>query len=179
MRTPTRRNRIRVALASIGIMALALSACASMRMDDVAGNLRTALAGEPVNVNSKDGVVTLTSSADYLYPSGGWALPPDAPVLDKMVPTLSKLQNTNIVVTGFTDTTPIGAGLKQQGVTSNKELSYNRAVAVVDYLASKGVKRSLLSAQGFGEENPVASNDTPEGRAKNRRVEITLRGDGT
>jgi len=130
-------------------------------------------------VNSNDGVVTLTSSADYLYPSGGWALPPDAPLLNKMVPTLSKLQNTNIVVTGFTDNTPIGAGLKQQGVTSNKELSYNRAVAVVDYLASKGVKRSLLSAQGFGEENPVASNDTPEGRAKNRRVEITLRGDGT
>jgi len=179
MKTPSIWNRTAIAWITNIIVALALSACASMRMDDVAGDLRKALAGEPVNVNSSNGVVTMTSSADYLYPSGGWALPPDAPILNKMVPTLSKLQNTNIIVTGFTDTTPIGAGLKAQGVTSNKELSYNRAVAVVDYLASKGVKRSLLSAQGFGEENPVASNDTPEGWARNRRVEITLRGDGT
>ena len=65
------------------------------------------------------------------------------------------------------------------GVANNKELSYNRAVAAVDFLASQGVKRSLLSAQGFGEANPVASNDTPEGKAKNRRIEITLRGDGS
>jgi len=69
--------------------------------------------------------------------------------------------------------------LKQMGVTSNKELSYQRAVAVVDFLASQGVKRNLLSAQGFGDADPVASNDTPEGKAKNRRVEITLRGNGS
>jgi len=65
------------------------------------------------------------------------------------------------------------------GVTSNKELSYNRAASAVDFFASQGIKRSLLSAQGLGEADPVASNDTPEGRAKNRRIEITLRGDGS
>ena len=46
-------------------------------------------------------------------------------------------------------------------------------------LASQGVKRDLLSAQCFGETQPMALNDTPEGRAKNRRVNITLTGDGT
>jgi chemotaxis protein MotB len=160
-------------------IALALSACASMRMDQVAGDLKTAEVGEPVVVTSREGTVTVTSNADYLYPSGGWDLRPNAPVLSKMAPTLAKLKNTNIIVAGYTDSTPIGPGLKQKGVTSNKELSYNRAVTVVDYLASQGVKRDLLSAQGYGEANPVASNDTPEGRAKNRRVEITLRGDGS
>jgi len=161
-------------------VALTLSGCASMRMNRVAGDLRTALAGEPVTVNTQqDGSITLSSSADYLYPSGGWELRPGAPVLSKMVPTLARLQNTNIIVTGYTDTTPIGPQLKQMGVTSNKELSYNRAVAAVEFFASQGVKRSLLSAQGLGDANPVAPNDTPEGRAKNRRIEITLQGNGS
>jgi outer membrane protein OmpA-like peptidoglycan-associated protein len=50
---------------------------------------------------------------------------------------------------------------------------------VVVYLVSKGVKPSLLSAQCFGETHPVAPNDTADGKAKNRRVDITLSGDGT
>ena len=161
-------------------VALTLSGCASMRMNRVAGDLRTALAGEPVIVTTQqDGSITLTSSADYLYPSGGWELRPGAPVLSKMVPTLARLQNTNIIVTGYTDTTPIGPQLRQMGVTSNKELSYKRAVVAVEFFASQGVKQSLLSAQGLGDANPVAANDTPEGRAKNRRIEITLQGDGS
>jgi outer membrane protein OmpA-like peptidoglycan-associated protein len=45
-------------------------------------------------------------------------------------------------------------------------------------MISRGVNSSLVSAQGFGEKDPVASNDTPEGRAKNRRVELTVAGSG-
>jgi len=172
------RRRTFSALAAV-TMALVLSACASMRLDQIASDLRTALAGEPVVVTKQEGSILLTSSADYLYPSGGWELRPGAPLLSKMVPILARLQNTSIVVTGYTDSTPIGPQLRQMGVASNKDLSYRRAVAVVDYLAPQGVKRNLLSAQGFGDENPVAPNDTPEGRARNRRVEISLIGDGT
>jgi chemotaxis protein MotB len=50
---------------------------------------------------------------------------------------------------------------------------------VVDFLAAHGVKQSLMSAQAYGESNPVAPNDTPEGKAKNRRVVISLSGNGS
>jgi chemotaxis protein MotB len=96
-----------------------------------------------------------------------------------MVPTLTKLQHTNIVVAGYTDNTPVGPQLQRMGISNNVDLSSKRAAAVVNYLASQGVNSNLLSAQGFSDTHPVASNDTPEGRAKNRRVEITLSGDGT
>jgi chemotaxis protein MotB len=176
MKTMKRRTFSLLAAATI---ALAVAACAGMRMNQLADQLRTAVAGEPVVVTVQNGVITMTSSADYLYPSGGWQLAPGAPILSKIAPVLAPLQNTSIVVAGYTDNTPIGPQLRAQGITSNQELSYKRAVAVVDFLAAHGVKQNLLSAQGYGDANPVAPNDTPEGKAKNRRVEMTLRGDGT
>ncbi len=149
------------------------------KLDQDANQLKTALASDPVTVTKQDGSVTLTSSADYLYPSGGWQLRPGAPVLSKMVPTLSTLQNTKITVGGYTDNTPVGPGLQRMGISNNQELSSRRADAVVSYFKSQGVNPNLLSSQGFGDSNPVAPNDTSEGRAKNRRVDITLTGDGT
>jgi chemotaxis protein MotB len=100
-------------------------------------------------------------------------------VLDKIAPILAKLQNTKIVVNGYTDNTPVGPQLQKMGIASNLDLSSKRATSVVDYLASHGVNPNLLSAHGFGEDNPIVSNDTPQGRARNRRVDITLTGDGT
>jgi chemotaxis protein MotB len=89
---------------------------------------------------------------------------------------LASTQENKLVVTGYTDNAPIGAGLRGQGIASNADLSQRRAESVVQFLVSQGVKPDLLSAQGRGEANPVASNDTPEGRAKNRRVEISVAG---
>ena len=106
-------------------------------------------------------------------------IPSDLPVLNKMVPILSKLQNTKIVVRGYTDNTPVGPQLQKMGIANNLDLSNKRATSVVNYLASHGVNPNLLSAQGFGDANPVASNDTPDGQARNRRVDIVLTGDGT
>jgi chemotaxis protein MotB len=82
------------------------------------------------------------------------------------------------MVNGYTDNVPIGPELMRQGITSNQVLSQKRADNVMQFMISRGVNPSLVSAQGFGEANPVASNDTPEGRAKNRRVELTLAGSG-
>ena len=159
------------------------------KLSDVADQLRAGVAGEPVTVTQQgpatltivtlQGPVTLTSSADAMFPSAGWELKPGAPVLGKIVPMLSKLQNTKIVVGGYTDNAAVGSQLQSMGVSNNLDLSCKRAASVVAYLVSQGVKRELLSAQCFGETQPVALNDTPEGQAKNRRVNITLTGDGT
>jgi chemotaxis protein MotB len=62
----------------------------------------------------------------------------------------------------------------KEGVTSNLILSQKRADTVMQYMISQGVKPKLISAQGFGEADPVGSNDTAQGRAQNRRVELTL-----
>ena len=85
---------------------------------------------------------------------------------------------TRIMVNGYTDNTPIGPELAAQGVTSNLILSQKRADTVLQFLISQGVNPNLLTAQGLGDANPVASNDTAQGRAQNRRVELTLAGSG-
>jgi chemotaxis protein MotB len=161
------------------LLGLTLTACSGKSsLQDVNNRLTSALVGEPVNIAMHDNTITLTSSADYLYPSGGWDLRPGAPLLSKMVPIFSKFQKTIIMVTGYTDNTPVGPQLQDMGITNNLVLSLKRAVVVTSYFQSQGVKPQLLIAQGFGESNPVASNDTPEGRA-NRRVEIAVTGDGS
>ena len=81
------------------------------------------------------------------------------------------------MVDGYTDNLPIAPELKAR-FPSNWQLSAARATGVVQYLQAQGVNPNLMSAQGFGDTHPVAANDTPQGRAKNRRIEITLRGPG-
>jgi chemotaxis protein MotB len=172
-------NRRSALLVGAGALAFVLTACASMHRNKLADDLRNALVGAPVVVAQQNDSIIMTSSADYMFPSGGWQIPSDAPVLNKIAPILSRLQNTKIIVRGYTDNTPVGQQLQRMGVTNNLDLSSKRAASVVDYLASHGVNQSLLSAQGMGDSNPVVSNDTPEERARNRRVDIVLVGDGT
>ena len=81
-----------------------------------------------MEVTQKVVLVRLTSSADAMFPSGGWQVPSNVPLLDKMLPTLSKLQNTKIVVAGYTDNVLVGAELKEKGVSNNLDLSAERAV---------------------------------------------------
>jgi len=171
-------------------LVLAVVACAN-HLQTLDQQLTTALSGEPVVINAQEtssgvsgllhqsGIITLISSADYLYPSGGYELRPGAPVLTKMVPIFRNFQHTTITVIGYTDNTPVGPQLQRLGISNNTDLSLKRASQAVAFFQSQGVTPNLLSARGFGEANPVASNDTPEGRAKNRRIEIVLNGDGT
>jgi len=87
-------------------------------------------------------------------------------VLNEAAGLLQKHERVVVEVAGHTDS--IGTDAYNQG------LSERRANAVRDYLASKGVKASRLTARGYGESRPVASNDTEEGRAENRRVELVI-----
>ena len=71
-----------------------LTGCASNRLGTLADNLRNAEVGAPVVVTQQEGSIIITSSADYMFPSGGWQIPADSPVLNKMAPILAQLQNT-------------------------------------------------------------------------------------
>jgi chemotaxis protein MotB len=114
-----------------------------------------------------------------LFPEGGWELHRAGEgTLNKIVPTLQSLQNQRINVEGFTDNVPIGPELRNR-FPSNWELSAARATGVVRYLVAQGVNPNILSAQGFGDSRPAASNDTAQGRAKNRRVEIVIMAAGS
>jgi outer membrane protein OmpA-like peptidoglycan-associated protein len=157
----------------------AMAAGEQLQLIQDAEQLKTALAGEPVVLTPQLVSVTVTSSSDKMFPSGDWQLPTSSPLLDKMIPTLSKFHTTKIVVRGYTDNVPIGQPLQTAGVTDNFDLSGRRAMSVVRYLVAHGVNADILSAQAFGAANPVAPNDTPDGQAKNRRVEIVLIGDGS
>jgi chemotaxis protein MotB len=123
--------------------------------------------------------IKVTVNNELLFPSGDWQMPVEAQqTIGKIVPILAPKQQAKIQVNGYTDNVPIGPGLMRQGITSNLELSQKRADNVMQFMIARGVNPRLVSAQGFGEKDPVASNDTPQGQAQNRRVELTLAGSG-
>ena len=94
----------------------------------------------------QEGSIIMTSSADYMFPSGGWQIPSDSPVLNKMAPILAQLQNTRIVVGGYTDNTPVGPQLQRMGIANNLDLPSKRANSLVNYLVSKSRGTGAKSA---------------------------------
>ncbi|MGA8053155.1 MAG: flagellar motor protein MotB [Burkholderiales bacterium] len=136
--------------------------------------LQSEVNADQVQITQLQNQLKVTMVDQLMFPEGGWQISRSGEqTLDKIVPVLKGLQGKNVIVQGFTDNVPIGSAL-QQRFPSNLELSTARASDVVRYLVSQGVPASELSAQGFGDTRPVASNDTPQGRAKNRRVEIII-----
>jgi len=87
--------------------------------------------------------------------------------LDEIARTVMQYPDADFVIEGHTDNTG--------GTQLNQDLSQRRAQSVVNYLVGKGVNRSKLSAIGYGETRPIASNDTSEGRQQNRRVVIKVK----
>jgi chemotaxis protein MotB len=121
--------------------------------------------------------MALTMNGDLLFTPGSWEMSDRGKdIIAKIAQRLAPTQEDTVIVSGYTDDSPIGSDLKQQGVTSNQQLSQKRADAVMQFLISQGVKPNMVTAQGFGEADPVAPNDTPQGRAQNRRVELSVAG---
>ncbi len=111
--------------------------------------------------------LVVSLSGGILFETGKSALKTDAKVsLAKLAGILLMIQNTNIQVEGHTDST----GSEEK----NAKLSLERASAVKEFLKTQGVEEARMSAKGLSSSQPVASNDTPDGRAKNRRVEIIV-----
>lgn len=126
--------------------------------------------GVSVGMDERGLVVTFVS--EVLFDSGMAKIRPEAhKVLDKVAVVINKkVADKNIAIEGHTDNEPI----KKSGWKSNWELSTARATSVLHYLEEKGTSPNRLQATGYGEYRPVASNDTKEGRQKNRRVEIII-----
>jgi chemotaxis protein MotB len=139
--------------------------------------LKKDLAADKVRVSRLQDAIRYTVNSDLLFRPGSWQMSKQGQdVIAKLAPRLAPFQQSKIVVNGYTDNAPIGQALQRQGVTSNEVLSQKRAEAVMQYLISQGVKPDMIAARGFGEADPIAANTTAEGRAQNRRVELTLTG---
>jgi chemotaxis protein MotB len=139
--------------------------------------LSNQVAADKAQICRLQGAIKYTVNSDLLFPSGGYQMSERGKqIISGFAAKLAPTQQNKILVSGYTDNAPIGPALQRQGITSNEILSQKRAEDVMAYLVSQGVKPDLVSAQGFGDTNPVAPNDTAQGRAQNRRVELSLAG---
>jgi flagellar motor protein MotB len=131
-------------------------------------------------VNRLQGTLRIVVNDDLAFKSGSWELSSAGEqTMARAAQQLAPFQTRHIVINGYTDNVPVSAALHQQGVDSNATLSQKRADAVMAFLAQHGVRQNMMTTRGWGEQQPVASNDTPAGRAQNRRVEITFADQGT
>jgi len=139
--------------------------------------LSARVAADKAQICRLQGAIKNTVNSDLLFPSGGWQMNDRGKqIIGNMASKLAPTQQNKILVSGYTDNAPIGPALRREGITSNQILSQKRAENVMEFIISQGVQPSLISAKGFGEGDPVASNATPQGRAKNRRVELSVPG---
>ena len=138
-------------------------------------DLKKKLADQDVVISRLKDQLKVTVASEILFPSGSAELAPaGADVLRKVAAAANQSQD-EVRVEGHTDSDPIAPVLAQY-YPSNWELSTARAAVVVRTLQATGmVPAERLAAVGYGDSHPVAPNDTPEGRSKNRRVEIVFR----
>jgi outer membrane protein OmpA-like peptidoglycan-associated protein len=136
-------------------------------MDKQEAELREQMAGTGVDVVRNGDNITLDVPGGLTFAFDSSNLNPQFyPALNKMAATLAQYDKTVIEVAGHTDSVGSDA--------YNQQLSERRANSVASYLSSNGVSRTRMVTVGAGEGHPVASNDTEDGRAQNRRVEITI-----
>jgi chemotaxis protein MotB len=165
-----------------------LSACVSQsRYDELQAQYQKAqqqnaalsnqVAADKAQICRLQGAIRYTVNSDLLFPSGGYQMSDRGKqIIASFAAKLAPTAQNKILVSGYTDNAPIGAALARQGITSNQILSQKRAENVMEYIVSQGLDPNLISAQGFGDSNPIAPNDTAQGRAQNRRVELSLVG---
>jgi len=154
------------ALIGAGLGALAGGAVGNY-MDRQETKLRTQLAGTGVSVTRMGDNITLNMPGNITFASASAELNPSFyRVLNSVNVVLKQYDKTLIEVAGHTDST--GAA------EYNQKLSERRADAVAQYLEGQGLRNDRVITVGAGETHPVASNETPDGRQANRRVELTL-----
>lgn len=141
--------------------------------DEVSNQLEYMGIDDKVDIQVEAQYVSLTLNGLLLYDSGKAELKPSAiEFVDKIGDILKTYKDNDIWIMGHTDTVPMNSNGKY---TDNMELSQGRAYSVYKYLRDiKHMDVTRIGCMGMGEERPIASNDTEEGRSLNRRVEIKI-----
>lgn len=148
---------------------------ASQTYEDLIKKLEKEIKEGEIQITEMKNRLTMTMVDKILFPSGSADIGRKGKeVLDKVIAILKDVKDKRIQVEGHTDNVPIVSSLRKRYPT-NWELSTARATEVVRYLQEAGgIDPKLLSATGYSEYLPVASNDTEKDRQKNRRIEIVL-----
>jgi outer membrane protein OmpA-like peptidoglycan-associated protein len=164
--TASKGHRAEAALIGGGIGAIA-GGGAGYYMDVQEAKLRQKLEGTGIRVEREGNDLHLIMPGDITFATGSSDLNSRFfEILNSVAIVLQEYKSTLVTVAGYTDSTG--------SAEYNQKLSERRAATVALYLHGRGVAKERLAAIGYGEKHPVASNSTAEGRAKNRRVEITL-----
>ncbi|PIE47289.1 MAG: hypothetical protein CSA42_04200 [Gammaproteobacteria bacterium] len=152
------------------LIGAAVGAGVGLYMENQAKQLKKQMAGTGVDVkydpNTNNINVTMPNNVTFATNSAVIRTS-DATELDKLATTLKQYDQTKIIVVGHTDSTGTPA--------INQPLSVKRANSVANYLYKKGVGKTRLYVDGKGATQPIATNATEAGKAKNRRVEIEIR----
>lgn len=140
----------------------------SQRMQEQKAAMEQAAAGTGVGVSqTADNRLKVDIPSDISFDTGRYDIKPNMrPVLDRLASSLNQHPITTVTIIGHTDSTGSDA--------INNPLSVNRAAAVRDYLAARGVSTNRIAIDGYGARQPIADNSTASGRAMNRRVEIFI-----
>lgn len=167
------------------IAVLALGGCVTQgtynnmlqQQQAIEASLRTEIANDQVKIEQLENGIRVSMSNDLLFNSGSAELHPNGrAALDKVAPQLVNVatQGNQVDVVGNSDNEPIGPEIIARYPT-NWDLAAARASVVVRHLQAKGVDPAQMEAISNGQYHPVASNDTPAGRAQNRRTDLLLR----
>jgi chemotaxis protein MotB len=142
--------------------------------ESLVGALGAVVAEQDIAIEQMKYGVRLEIPQDVLFATGSAQLGESG--REVLVEVAEKLVDVpyQVVVAGHSDNVPIGPSLRAR-FSSNWELAAARAAEVTEFLQSQGVPPTRLIAVSFGEYRPIASNDTTEGRAENRRIELLLR----
>jgi chemotaxis protein MotB len=130
------------------LIGLLLAGCVSQqkydalqqRYDELNQTMSAQISANEMHITRLQNAIKVTVNDQLLFPSGGWQMPQQAQqTIAKMVPILEPMQQTKIMVNGYTDNVPISQRLKRQGIDSNLELSQKRADNVMQFMISQGV----------------------------------------
>ncbi len=150
-----------------GLAGAAVGGGVGYYLDVQAAELRSELVSTGVQVIENDDSIRLVMPGNITFKTDSADINSSFyPVLNSVARVLKKYDNSTVLVSGHTDSTG--------SAEYNLKLSRERAQSVASYLEGQGIKSSRFEVLGMGSSNPIASNDTADGREKNRRVEIKI-----